>query len=544
MTATLPSGGSLTCALTNTRRSRTLTVTKALVGTDPGQFIMFAGGIPGAPGGNGATSSTTVYVGQPTGVYEAGSPDSGSVANYSVVTRCIRPNLPGSFEVTGGSPLEFNMPNHAVDCTITNTRKTFGVTLTKAWRGGKTNDVANLTISGDMVTSANAGTSTNGGTTTDATATAAAGSSVTVTEAFANATAKARYTTTLSCVKTSDGSTVAFASPFTMPSDSAVKCTVTNVGVTVKKALATGTTTPVVPGQNVTYDITLTNPGMDDILIQAGSIGETVPVSTTHVGGDAFTCTAATAGSSCSNTADVIVPAGGSTTLKFTVVVDSPLGAGVTSIVNKVIAPPGSECIDCEVTTTTKTPAVTVAKAAASTTPIGGGQAAVFNLTVTNTAAATTAAAGYTFYEVVPQGSIYTSISNGSTTCAPGAVAGMLCTITVTNPIVHGTPQVVVITFTAVNPLPAGITQIFNVATQTDTPPPGCSVSGEICTTPPTTCPTGASCASIPTTGGGGGGQQGIAPIPTTSPEGLAALALMVLGAAGYAAHRQRRGRK
>ena len=416
ITANLPNNGSLTCTFTNTRAKPKLTVTKTLV-NDPGQFVMVAssdlgGPVVGSPAGSGATSSADVYVGDRAAAYEAGYPKSESVANYDVAISCGNPAIATS-SLNG---ITFTMPNQDVTCTITNTRKTFGVKLTKAWHGGKSGDAVSLAISGDplLVKNATAGTSTVGGATTPATATAAAGSEVTVAETFTTGTA-AGYATTLSCVKDSNSDeVVASAGKFSMPNDSAVTCTLTNAGVTVTKT-------------------------------------------------------------------------------------------------------------------------------AASSTPIGGGQPAVFNLTVTNNLTGTTIPAGYKFYEVVPQGSTYTSISNGTTDCAAGAAAGMLCTITVTNPIVAGTPQVVQITFTTLNPLPKGITEVFNLATfGISTPPPGCTASNTACELPPTFCPDGASCASVPTRAAP---PPAVTPIPTTSPEGLIALALMVLGAAGYAARRRKRGK-
>lgn len=154
----------------------------------------------------------------------------------------------------------------------------------------------------------------------------------------------------------------------------------------------------------------------------------------------------------------------------------------------------------------------------------------MFNLTVTNLSS--TPVQNYQFYEVVPQGSTYAGISDdASTDWAPGTAAGTLCTITETNPIVYGTPQVVKITFTTVNPLPETITRIFNVATQGITaPPPGCSASGAVCETPPTTCPTGASCAEIPTVNEPS--PRTVTPVPV-GPWWLIALLLGGVGALG-----------
>ncbi|MGH8051379.1 MAG: hypothetical protein ACREPB_12025, partial [Arenimonas sp.] len=105
------------------------------------------------------------------------------------------------------------------------------VSLTKAWVNGLAGEAVSLSITGGNAPTA--GSSTAPATTTAATANAAAGATITLTEAFGVPANAANYTTTLSCVKTTDASVVAVSGAglsrtITMPSDSNVACTYTN----------------------------------------------------------------------------------------------------------------------------------------------------------------------------------------------------------------------------------------------------------------------------------------------------------------------------
>jgi hypothetical protein len=196
--------------------------------------------------------------------------------------------------------------------------------------------------------------------------------------------------------------------------------------------------------------------------------------------------------------------------------------------------------VDCEMegascaSIPTTPPAVTVLKTVAAGTPsqLGPGQSVVFDLTVTNTESGTIKPASYTFYEVVPQHTTFTAISNGSADCLPNAVAGMLCTITVSNPVAYNAPQVLKLTFVTANPLPVGTTEIFNLAMQdTTTLPNGCTANGVVCPTPPTDClQTGATCASVPLRQRDGPRPPPPMPIPLLDGLMLALLTLLLGG--------------
>ncbi len=126
----------------------------------------------------------------------------------------------------------------------------------------------------------------------------------------------------------------------------------------VVKTLSSGGPTAE-PGETLTYSIAITNNGTSSISLAAGDVQETVPANTTHAGSDDFTCAATAAGSACSNTSVVNIAAAATATLAFSVIVDDPIPAGVTSIDNSVTVP-GVDCTaagqDCDETTPAPTP--------------------------------------------------------------------------------------------------------------------------------------------------------------------------------------------
>lgn len=148
------------------------------------------------------------------------------------------------------------------------------VNLGKTWVSAVAGNAVNLTISGSGVIDAIAGTSTAPSTTTNATAGAAAGSTVTLAESFTNGSASS-YATTLACAKTSDGSAVAVSGSglsrtIVMPTDSGVTCTYTNqlqtnLTITKTNTPASGATDQpsdtVIRGVATTYSIVTTNSG-------------------------------------------------------------------------------------------------------------------------------------------------------------------------------------------------------------------------------------------------------------------------------------------
>ena len=149
----------------------------------------------------------------------------------------------------------------------------------------------------------------------------------------------------------------------------------------------------VVPGDVLTYAITIENTGGAAGTLFGGDVAETVPANTTDVAtGNDFTCT----GTACTNTSAVNLPANGSAVLDFVVQIDDPVPAGVSGIANAVTFPNDSiDCTaagnDCEETTPLG-PATSVAKSSdpASGTAVSAGDTIAYTLTVTVANTATT----------------------------------------------------------------------------------------------------------------------------------------------------------
>jgi len=224
---------SVTCTFTNTRRTGTLEVRKALSPTnDPGTFDLSIDGTvrKAAATHNGTTGAVTVAPGAHT-VAEAGAAGT-DLGDYAATLACRetvsdQPVAAPSGTVAVGA-------GEVVVCTFTNTRRTGNLTLTKVLvdplQSGHTFDLyAGQTLVVDDATNGSTGSTTaNTGT-------------VTVSETGANL---ADYTTSIAC--TSGGDTIAAGSgtslAVTLAADAKVVCTFTNTRRTgtleVRKALS------------------------------------------------------------------------------------------------------------------------------------------------------------------------------------------------------------------------------------------------------------------------------------------------------------------
>ena len=203
--------------------------------------------------------------------------------------------------------------------------------------------------------------------------------------------------------------------------------------LSVVKTLAAINGTPAAAGATVqaadvvTYAITIANAGGAVGTLFPGEVVETLPANTSVVtAGNAFTCT----GSTCTNTAAVNVPAGGSTTLAFVVRVADPLPAGVTEIANAVTVA-GVDCAlapnDCTEVTPVG-PAVSVAKVSdpASGTAVAPG--ATLTYTVTTTVANAPTSAPVVLTDTLGDGlSFVAVVSAGGYTC--NAANPLVCTL-------------------------------------------------------------------------------------------------------------------
>jgi len=107
------------------------------------------------------------------------------------------------------------------------------------------------------------------------------------------------------------------------------------------------------PQDTVAYSIVINNPGGIAVTLAAGTFQENLPAGVTFASSADFTC----AGLSCTNTADVVVPAYGSITLHIAVKVDAGLNTRTTPSLTNVVALPGLDCSaagnHCSATTVT-----------------------------------------------------------------------------------------------------------------------------------------------------------------------------------------------
>lgn len=231
--------------------------------------------------------------------------------------------------------------------------------------------------------------------------------------------------------------------------------------LSLKKTLTSGTGTP---GTTLVFTLTTTNNG------NQGAAGvvltETVPANTTFsaaASSPGWSCTAPTAGSTCTLTLGTLAGGDASLSRSFAVAVDSPLPAGVTSVQNTACAAAGT-LQSCDTTTvpTNGAPALTIKKTLSSGTGTPG-SSLVYALTVTNSG--NQAAASLRLTETVPAHTTFAPASSATGwTCSPGTGAGSSCTFSLPTLAGGGASTTVLYAVTIVTPLPAGITQIANTA--------------------------------------------------------------------------------
>ena len=219
------SDSNVSCTFTNVRKTRKLTVVKALEPVDDtGVFVMHAEGVAGEAGGDGATAVATVNVGASVVISETAG-DGTDLAVYE-----------SSYACDGGSPsgigasATFIMPDADTTCTFTNVRKTRKLTVEKA--------LEPVSDAGRFVMHADGVAGEAGGDGASAVATADVGASVIVSETASAGTDLSDYRSSYVC---DNGGTAGSGveTAFTMP-DVDVTCVFTNVRtrtVTVTKAL-------------------------------------------------------------------------------------------------------------------------------------------------------------------------------------------------------------------------------------------------------------------------------------------------------------------
>ena len=246
--------------------------------------------------------------------------------------------------------------------------------------------------------------------------------------------------------------------------------------LTLAKTLASGTGAP---GATVVYNLAVVNSGTQD----SGpvTLHETVPANTTWAGGGGWSCSGTGAGSTCSLVLGNVAAAGGSASAQFSVVIASPLPAGVGSVANTACADSTGAPESCSTTTipTTGMALLAVHKTVAGTGAPGSNL--IYSITVQNTG--NEGAANVTVSEAVPGLTTYVATGSSAAWVCPGTAAGTTCTA-------------------AIPSLPAGASTVltFVVAIESPLPARASTIDNQACAAA-TGVPSACGSTSIPTTG-------------------------------------------
>ncbi|WP_300619446.1 GEVED domain-containing protein, partial [Dokdonella sp.] len=234
------------------------------------------------------------------------------------------------------------------------------------------------------------------------------------------------------------------------------------------------------PGEQLTYTITLTNAGG----VPATNYGVTdaLDPNVTFVSAD----NGGTAGGGVVTWSGLTVPANGSLTLTVVVEVADPIPAGVTQIGNvayetgttpPACPPAGAQCVIVPTA-----PKVAIVKTLTGESGSKPGQAEpgeqlTYTITLTNSGGSD--ATNYGVTDTLDPNVTFVSATNG------GAAAGGVVTWSGLTVPANGSLTLTVVV-KVVDPIPAGVTQIGNVAYETGTTPPACPPAGVQCVIVPT----------------------------------------------------------
>jgi hypothetical protein len=227
------------CYATNTRDTGTIKVIKKVVAPtgDTGKFNLLVDGTAKATnvGDGGTTGDVSVTTGSHTVGETAGT--ATSLADYGQSTSCIDTANPAGPADTDGT-VQVNKGQHWV-CTITNTRKTATIKVTKALAPATDTGKFNLLVDG----TAKATDVGDGGTTGIV---VVLPGSHGVAEAAGTATDLANYTATLSCVNTARGNAADNDGTLSVAAGDAWECLFTNTRKPTTDEPPTTPPTPVV----------------------------------------------------------------------------------------------------------------------------------------------------------------------------------------------------------------------------------------------------------------------------------------------------------
>jgi uncharacterized repeat protein (TIGR01451 family) len=223
----------ISCTLTNTRRSATLTLVKTWVDAATGDAVDFtADGINDRTFASVANSASetdtdattvTVFAGETIALSESFT--SGTAANYTHSLSCTGNN--GALTYTAGAAsgsLLISGSDSAITCTFTNTRRSATLALAKTWVDALVGETAALSTTGgtnnpSLNSTANSASETD----TGSTATVFAGETLALAETVSNS---ANYNSALAC--SGNGTALSGSNLTVNPADTAIVCTFTN----------------------------------------------------------------------------------------------------------------------------------------------------------------------------------------------------------------------------------------------------------------------------------------------------------------------------
>lgn len=522
----------ISCEFVNTKipADGTVKLVKALTVDDPGQFTYTLGGsTSAASGGSGEKLSGTFTEKTTVSFSEAAAAGTGTeLGNYSVSWRCVRADNQAGIAQGADSSGSFTMPDGApsVVCTITNNRRMFKLTLKKALSPEKDTGKFNLLVNGQGASNVGHGD--------EYSINVPMGSQVTISETEGANTQLANYSSQLVCDRPSPivnplresrqvlppvDPVLDTRATFDMPGRN-VTCTFTNTRISAKLKVAKAWGAGFAAGDKATVKTTgfTNNASSGESTAGTGTTGAEVTV----YAGESGQLTESFSAGTMANYTQSYACSGG-------VAVDAE---GNISIA----AADKDKTITCTLTNTRKRASVRITKSSSVPGPVAPGSELTYTVVVRNTGQI--ALGGQSISDPMPAGvasQTWTCSGTGGATCNPASGDGDV-TGTVNLPV--GGEVTYTIKARLKDTLTAAVTNIARVVV-----PPGTS-----CEEPqeqqaarerpanvvvnPVVCEAEASNPPAPPA------PAAVTPVPTTSPEGLAALALMMLGVAGWAARR------
>ena len=510
----------ISCTFSNARIPPTnqVTLVKDLTADDGGQFTYTLGTQTSLPsGGSGDKLTGQFQAGTKVVFGEAAAPGI-NLNHYTRTYSCVQGTTPITLTNEATDSRSFTMPatEGGVTCTIKNERKSRLVKIDKVLNDPVTTNAAtfNLLLNGTLTASGVRNYTDTAGTPV------AVGSEVTVSEQAVSGSLS-DYTAQLSCPNvnpitiTQDNTEGVFNMP-----DADVTCTFTNTRISAKLKVAKAWADGFTAGDKAT--VTTTG------FINTASSGE----STAGTG-----TTGAEVTVYAGETGQLIETFSAGTMANYTQSYACSGGVAVGAEGNiSIAAADKDKTITCTLTNTRKRASVRITKSSSVPGPVAPGSELTYTVVVRNTGQI--ALGGQPISDPMPAdvaSQTWTCSGTGGATCNPASGDGDV-TGTVNLPV--GGEVTYTIKARLKDTLTAAVTNIARVVV-----PPGTS-----CEEPqeqqaarerpanvvvnPVVCEAEASNPPAPPA------PAAVTPVPTTSPEGLAALALMMLGVAGWAARR------